>query len=274
MKAETVMPRYIFSAPQLEDLIKVAPRLFLGLDYDGVLAPIAPRPEEARPTKGICLLLAQLSHLPAVEVSVISGRTIADLSVLLPIPDLTYIGTHGLIIRTASGESISLLPPDAFAAELVPLRQEVEAMIINQPGCYLEDKGQVLALHYRLAPSKTGEQVMRQFAAAVAEYQQKGCALDLIHGSKVIEVRPRGINKGKAIQLLLKREEHTTLPVYIGDDTTDEDAFIALQNRGITILVADPPRSTAARYYLKNSEEVLRFLSRVLGVRRTTVATP
>jgi trehalose-phosphatase len=270
MKTETIIPRYIFSAPQLEDLIKIAPRLFLGLDYDGVLASIASRPEEAQPTTGIPELLVQLSHLPAVEIVIISGRTIADLSALLPIPRLTYIGVHGLTIRTASGESTSLLPPDAFAVELRHLRQETETMIIDQPGCFLENKGQVLALHYRLAPPETGEQVMQQFAAAVVEYQRKGCALDLIRGSKVVEVRPRDINKGKAIQLLLAREEQTTLPVYIGDDTTDEDAFIALQNRGVTVLVADPPRSTAARYYLKNPEEVRRFLSRVLEVRRTT----
>lgn len=274
MKIETMMPRYLFSAPQIEDLIKVAPRLFLGLDYDGVLAAMAPRPEDAQPTKEICALLTHLSHLPTVAVVLSSGRTIADLSTLLPIPGLTYIGAHGLSIHTPSGESIALLPPDAFVAELTHLRQAAETIILDQPGCHLEDKGQVLALHYRLAPPATGERVIQQFAAAVAEYQRKGCALDLIHGNKVIEVRPCSINKGNAVQVLLNREEHATLPVYIGDDTTDEDAFLALQNRGVTILVADPPRSSAARYYLKNPEEVLQFLSRVLELRRITATMP
>lgn len=273
MKNETMMPRYIFSAPQLGDLIKVAPRLFLGLDYDGVLAPIAPRPEEAQPTKEVCALLTRLTRLPTVDVVVSSGRTIANLLTLLPIPDLTYIGAHGLHIRTASGESIALFPPDAFAAELARLRLEVEAIISNLPDCRLEDKGQVLALHYRLASTKIGEQAVRQFVAVVTTYQQQGYALDLIHGNKVIEVRPHDINKGKAIQALLDREGHPTLPVYIGDDTTDEDAFLALRHRGVTILVSDPPRSTAARYYLKNPEEVRRFLSQILEVRRTAEAT-
>src|SRR5258708_3923246 len=97
-------PRYVFSTPDLEVLWQTAPQLFLCLDYDGTLVPIASRPEEARPTAALLALLSQLTRAPGIKVAIVSGRPLSDLCALLPVTGMACIGTHGLELRTASGK--------------------------------------------------------------------------------------------------------------------------------------------------------------------------
>jgi trehalose 6-phosphate phosphatase len=101
----------------------------------------------------------------------------------------------------------------------------------------------------------------------------KGVALEVLHGKKVVEVHPVGVNKGKAMQWLLQSCDPATLPLYIGDDATDENAFRVLHKRGVTIHVADPPRRTAAQYYVRSPEEVWQFLTCLVEARHNTVQT-
>jgi len=262
-----LLPRHVFASPMVEALCQTAPRLLLCLDYDGTLVPIAPRPEKARPTPTLCTLLAQLARTPSVEVAVVSGRPLTDLCSLLPVPGLTYVGTHGLEIRTATGEVHSLMSAGAFTMVMARLRHDLEVMISGRSGLLLEDKRHALALHYRLAGQEDGEHAVGQFVAAVRAYQRRGLAVEVLHGKKVVEVRPIGVNKGKAVQSLLGHRDNTVLPLYLGDDVTDEDAFRVLSSHGVRILVADPPRRTAAQYYLKDSAEVSSFLFRLLSLR-------
>jgi len=265
------LPRHVLTAPEVETRCRDAAKLWLGLDYDGTLVPIAARPEDARPTPALLSLLVQLARLPFVKVVVVSGRPLADLCALLSVPGITYVGTHGLEIRTATGETRSLMPAGAFTMVMARLRREIETTIAGHPGVLLEDKRSMLALHYRLASEEDGELAVAQFLITVQAYQRRGVALEVLHGKKVVEVRPVGVNKGKAVQSLLERGDHTILPLYVGDDVTDEDAFQALNGRGLTILVADPPRRTAAQYYLRHPEEVSYFLSRVLSLRQAAL---
>lgn len=144
------------------------------------------------------------------------------------------------------------------------LRQKFQTIKTDFPGSLLEDKHYALALHYRQVQSSDHNQIIERFLSVVHEYQRQGAAIEVVHGKKVLEIRPLGVNKGKAVQFVLQSREVRTLPLYLGNDTTDEDAFRALRERGITILVADQPQRTAARYYLKNPEEVLVFLSHLL----------
>jgi trehalose-phosphatase len=267
-----LVPRYALTSPEVEALCSSAPKLWLGLDYDGTLVPIAPRPEEARPTPAVLALLSQFAQTPSVEVAVLSGRPLPDLCALLPVPGIVYAGTHGLEIRMTSGETQSLLPAGAFSTVMARLRQEAQLMVAGKPGFLVEDKRHALALHYRLAREDEGERVVAQFLAFIRAYQGRGVALEVLRGKKVIEVRPVGVNKGKAVQFLLGSGSKATLPLYLGDDVTDEDAFRVLTGRGLTILVADPPRRTAAQYYLSNPEEVSCFLSRMLRLRQAALA--
>jgi trehalose 6-phosphate phosphatase len=144
---------------------------------------------------------------------------------------------------------------------------QVENLIADVPGIFIENKGQAFALHYRLARPEAAEQLVAAALSIIRGYQGKGVALEVQHGKKVLEVHPVGVNKGKAVQFLLQPYDNTTLPLYIGDDATDENAFRALNKRGVTILVADPPRRTSAQYHLRNPEEVWHFLTRLLEAR-------
>ncbi len=269
-RSSFMLPRHLLSIPNLDALCRAAPRLFLGLDYDGTLVPIAPRPEEARPTPALHALLAQLAQAPRVEVALISGRPLSELCALLPVLGISYVGTHGLEMRTVTGEVRQLIPAGAFTTIMARLRRDISPIVASDPGFLLEDKRYALALHYRQARPETSERGVARFLSAVLAYQRKGVALEVIHGKKVVEVRPVGVNKGKAVQCLLRRESNMTLPLYLGDDATDEDAFRLVNGRGLTILVADPPQRTAARYYLRTPQEVFNFLSHLLSLRQVT----
>jgi trehalose 6-phosphate phosphatase len=244
-------------------------RLLVCLDYDGTLVPIAARPEEARPPSTVLRLLSQLAQAPDIDVAIVSGRPLANLRALLPLRGVAYIGAHGLEVCTATGEFTSLLPPGAFSTILTSLRIQIENLIAGVPGIFVENKGQAFALHYRLARPEAAEQLVAESLSVIRGYQGKGVALEVQHGKKVLEVLPVGVNKGKAVQFLLQPYNNTTLPLYIGDDATDENAFRVLNKRGVTILVADPPRRTSAQYHLRDPEEVWCFLTRLLETRNT-----
>ncbi len=254
------MPVSLWKSPWPERLRCALPRLLLCLDYDGTLTPIAERPDEARPPAALLTLLSRLVEHPHIAVAIVSGRALPDLRALLPIPGLVFIGTHGCEVGTADGGTRLLVPGGVVSLAITRLRQEIAPMLFDSPGLLLEDKRYALALHYRLARPED-MRVIEGFLAAVREYQRKGITLEVIHGKKVVEVRPVGSNKGKAVQFLLAGKYTNTLPIYIGDDLTDEEAFVALGERGVTIIVADPPRASAAQCYLKDHREVLRFLS-------------
>ncbi|MGE4092225.1 MAG: trehalose-phosphatase [Candidatus Binatia bacterium] len=253
-------------------LCRTAPLVFVCLDYDGTLVPIAARPEEARPGPALLALLTRLTQTPHLRVAVVSGRPLAQLQTLLPVPGLTYIGTHGLEVRTPSGEHSLLLPPGAFTTIISQLRRKLATRIDGLPGFLLEDKRYALALHYRLAPPSAAEGVVADFLSQVRTYQRRGIALNIIHGKKVVEVRPLGVNKGKAVQALLTNWPRTSLCLYVGDDTTDEDAFQALLGHGYGILVARTHQPTSAQYYLRDPEEVTQFLSHLIEWRQESNA--
>jgi trehalose-phosphatase len=229
------------------------------LDYDGTLTPIAARPEDARPSPSLLTLLSQLVQRPNLVVAIVSGRALPDLRTLLPVSGLLFIGTHGCEIGTADGKTRLLIPGGVVSLAIARLHQEIAPTLANAPGLFLEDKRYALALHYRQAQPQDAWAI-EEFLAAVRAYQRKGITLEIIHGKKVIEVRPVGSNKGKAVQFLLAGEHANTLPIYIGDDVTDEEAFAVLSERGVTVVVTDSLRPSAAQYYLNDIADVLRFL--------------
>lgn len=269
MKRSVFMSQHASITTDVETRCQAAARLLVCLDYDGTLVPIAARPEDARPTSTVFRLVSQLVQAPDIEVAIVSGRPLATLRALLPIPGVSYVGTHGLEVCTGTGEFLSFLPPGAFSTILTQLRMQAENLITDVPGVFVENKGQAFALHYRLAQPEIERQLVAEFLSLVRGYQGKGIALEVLQGKKVLEVHPVGVNKGKAVQFLLQSYDHTILPLYIGDDATDENAFRVLNKRGVTILVADPPRRTSAQYLLRNPEEVWHFLTRLLALRNT-----
>lgn len=267
----SIFPSHVETLPEFMMQAAAVSWLLVALDYDGTLVPIASRPEDARPTVTVLDLLLRLVRAPEVTVAIVSGRPLTELRALLPIQGIAYIGTHGLEVCPVDGKVTSLLPRGAFSTILIKLRRQLKDIVKKIPGVIVEDKGQSVALPYRLAQPEAAKQVVAQFLAIVRGWQVKGVALEVLHGKKVVEVHPVGVNKGKALQFLLLSCDPATLPLYIGDDTTDEHAFRVLQRRGLTILVADPPRHTAAQYYLRNPDEVGQFLTCLLDRRDTAL---
>ncbi len=248
----------------LERCCKTAPMLLLCLDYDGTLVPIAARPEDARPTPAVFDLLTRLASAPGIMLTIVSGRPVAELSTLLPVPGLTLIGTHGLEIRTPNGNVSQMLPVGAFMPAIARMQRAVRQLIRDKDGFILEDKRQALALHYRLADPQEAAQVVSRIQALLRRYQRNGIALEFLHGKKVVEIRPVGVNKGKAVAALLQQTGRSVFPIYVGDDTTDEDAFQVLADRGLSILVSNVARPTSAHYYVEDQQEVYELLEQVL----------
>lgn len=256
-------------SPEVVTQCAQARQVLLALDYDGTLVPIVARPEEAKPSVMVLSLLAELVHVPAVTVVIISGRALSDVCALLPVPGLMYVGTHGAELRTRSGELRFLAPPEAFLSMINRVQADMLPLIGGIPGLTLERKQYAVALHYRAATPADSERAVHHVQRLVTVYQQTGAQIEVVHGKKVIEVRAAGINKGRALYALLTETTPAPLPVYIGDDVTDEDAFREVNNsRGVSILVADPPHATAAQYYLPHPDAVLSALSQFILLRR------
>jgi trehalose 6-phosphate phosphatase len=254
--------------------IRKARRLLLMSDFDGTLAAIAEQPEKAVMPENTRLLLQKLSVQPRVKVGIISGRALADLKSKVNIEGVIYAGNHGFEIQ---GPGLNFINP--IADEIIPVFRVVR-QILNMTtgsikGVFVEDKGVTLSVHYRQADESRAEAVPQIVEHSVRIPLLAGL-LKLTHGKKVVEVRPAvDWDKGRAIRLLMKRygkggRRSGLLPIYIGDDLTDEDGFKVIDRygEGISIHIGDQSKDSAAKYYLNSSDEVPLFLNELLETRK------
>jgi trehalose-phosphatase len=224
----------------------------LFLDFDGTLSPITGRPEDAFLERGTRAVLSRLAANPRVKVCVISGRRRADLHARIALPGIDYLGVHGW---ETDG--------DSFSPELVRLATEARRGLASRlngtPGLQIEDKGASFALHYRGASDGA---IGRARALLRRTLTEHGEVLRVMEGDLVWEVVPREVRgKGYAALKQWRRWGISALPVYLGNDGTDEAAFQALAG-GVTVRVGQPRRSRAL-YRLRNPAEVRRFLERL-----------
>ena len=243
----------------------------LFLDYDGTLSPIAQTPDKAVMPKNTKGLLRQLSKIPNCRIAVVSGRTLGDISRRVGLKNIVYVGNHGFEIK---GPNISFKSPvpSRYRRTIEEIKAKIEKSLASVKGVLIEDKGFSLSVHYRSVDKKDIAKVETEFYAAIFLYELKN-DVQVKPGKMVLEVRPPiPWNKGKVALWLLGRrlfvmrdEKIKVLPVYIGDDTTDEDAFQALKDRGLTIFVGKP-KNTQALFYLKDTDEVAIFLAEVLRI--------
>ncbi len=233
--------------------IRPDPRWALFMDVDGTLLPIADTPDGVARNEAVCRLLARLRQGLEGAVALISGRTIEKLDRLFAPLRLPVAGLHGLEHRDARGH-LSVL---GEAETLDHLRAPLAELAAAHEGLLLEDKGRALAFHYRLAPDQ-GARVEKTIISLVGSTQD----LRLIHGKMVIEIKPRHADKGSAVRAFMAEAPfQTRIPVFLGDDVTDEDAFEAINALdGISIHVG-VSRNSAARYRLDDVGQVLRWLT-------------
>ena len=224
--------------------------LFL-LDYDGTLAPIVEDPFEARPHPAVPALLRTLCA--AHPLRVVTGRALEDLARLLPVP-VDAVGLHGAQ-EGRLGTHTRLRMPASSRDALRRLRDTVPAI----DGVRVETKGPAFALHYRGAAEED------EVVGALRTWLEGAPAsLEPVWGKKVLELRPVGIDKGRVAREISARYADRT-PVYVGDDTTDEDAFRALagDERAVTVKVGEG--ETAARYRVPDVDAVVAYLERFLS---------
>jgi len=233
-------------------------KLLLMADYDGTLVPIRERPEFALP--GLCLLkmLRRLAAKSRVVLAVISGRDTNDIKKMIPVEGIYLAGCHGAEILYPGGEKYTAVDEKKLTPVLEVVANLAWNCISGQEGFLVEKKRAAVALHFRLADQITASKIVADFTAMVRPLAIKH-RLEFIAGKKVIEVRPRGVNKGEAVWHLMNLHP-TFFPLYFGDDTTDEDAFRAVKESGLPVLVSEHRKNTAASRRLRGPHDVLKFI--------------
>jgi trehalose 6-phosphate phosphatase len=246
-------------------------------DFDGTLSEIVTNPDSARLSDGAADALTALSA--QCPVAILSGRDLADVRQRIGLPGIWYAGSHGFELTGPDGAHHQ----NADAAESVPVLAEAAAELTDQlghlPGVVVEHKRFGVAVHYRNAErDRVGE-----VAAAVRSAGQR-TALRVTTGREVIELRPNvDWDKGRTLRWVLDYIEDDNgstgstgyeghgassplLPIYLGDDITDEDAFDAVHDDGVAVLVRhsdDGDRATAAGYALDDPDRVREFTERL-----------
>ena len=249
---------------ELLEWVSARPHLHLFTDFDGTLAPIAPRPEAARLPERARAALVRLVARPRTEVVVVSGRPIETLRALLPVDGLTLVGNHGMETLYPDGRR----EEDPLATRARPLiarlGAEVAARASATEGAVLENKGLSLSLHTRLVESDEERARLEREVVALAEAEP---ALAHSGGKRIVEIRPRGApHKGDAALRLLTSAHGSDWPpacaaLFLGDDLTDEDGFRALQKTGAGIRVLDgTPAPTCASFTASGTNDALAFL--------------
>ena len=280
------MARQIGDLPQaLSDGDELARRLggrrpAIFLDYDGVLTPIVDRPEQALISESMRDAVRKLAQW--CPVCVVSGRDRQVLQDLMGLDDLIVAGSHGFDIWSPGGGAVERAEGVEFGPLMEEVRARLEDRVRSIEGALVEPKTISVAVHYRLVPEDQRYRVKEIVDGVLAEHHD---LLRVLPGKMVYEIQPRiEWDKGRAVLYLLKvleLDREDVVPIYLGDDITDEHAFEALADRGgIGILVgrADDPelagRTTSASFGLHSVEEVERFLTALTHMASGMGASP
>jgi len=228
------------------------------LDYDGTLSPIVSSPEQAVvPDSMRSVLSALATKLP---VAILSGRDLEDVRRRVSIDAIVYAGSHGFDIAGPHGLRRQMATE--FLPRLDMAERELHDVMDGIPGALVERKRFSIAAHYRNVNENDVPEVLRAVDAAASRHPE----LRRLDGKKVYELLPNvDWDKGKAVLWLLQTlglesPSGRIRPIYIGDDSTDEDAFRALKQQGVGIVVSEQSQPSAASYSLSNPRDVECFL--------------
>ncbi|KAL2550136.1 Trehalose-phosphate phosphatase A [Forsythia ovata] len=275
-------PSALASFEQIENVAR-GKRIALFLDYDGTLSPIVDNPDHAFMSNAMRAAVRNAAKY--FPTAIISGRSRDKVYEFVGLTELYYAGSHGMdimgpvrsisndyvnCIRSSDkqGKGVNLFQP---ASEFLPMIDEVFRSLVETmkgvAGAEVENNKFCVSVHYRNVDEKSWTVVGQYVEEILKNYPR----LRLTHGRKVLEIRPvLDWDKGKAVEFLLESlglvDCDDVLPIYVGDDRTDEDAFKVLRegNRGYGILVSSIPKESNAFYSLRDPSEVMEFLNNLV----------
>jgi len=223
----------------------------LFLDFDGTLVELAETPDAIEVAPSIPKLLRQVARRLEGRLGIISGRSIGDIERHMDCTGLALSGSHGLELRLANGEHIPL----SAAVDLSEARERIADFAAGTAGLLVEEKPRSIAVHFRQAPEEAER--VEKFLAKLARRN----GLSVQAGKMVLELRPKGADKGDALRAFMAEPEFAgARPVFVGDDVTDEDAFEAAAAMGGAGILVGPERASAARWRLPDVASVADWL--------------
>lgn len=232
--------------------------LALFLDIDGTLVPIAPTPAEVRPSPELPRLLARAAADLDNALAIVSGREVTSIDQVTHAVVPYAAGSHGAEFRLGVGQPILRPGPQP---DIAGLESAVLARMGEWPGLLIEPKRAGLAVHYRKAPD-LGPLVHAELAALLSQRAQPDLAL--LQGDHVVEVRSPAHNKGEAVRRIMAEPAfHGRRPVFIGDDVTDEDGFVAVQELGGMAVIVGDRRPTLATRKIASVAAVLELIANI-----------
>jgi trehalose 6-phosphate synthase/phosphatase len=236
-------------------------KALLLLDYDGTLVPFSPKPVEAMPGANLLRLLEKFTKNPGTEVVLISGRDKDTLEGWFGGLNVGLVAEHGVWIKEKGGvwETIETLTSE-WKEEVHPI---LESWVDRTPGSFIEEKEFSLVWHYRKANPRLGELRARELINNLSNITAN-LNLQVLEGSKVVEVINTGINKGRTALIWISREEWDFI-LALGDDWTDEDTFKALPSTAWSIKVGFG--ASAARFSLSSPSKATSLLRKMVARR-------
>ncbi|MGQ0574617.1 MAG: trehalose-phosphatase [Pseudonocardia sp.] len=238
------------------DALAAVPRLLVALDFDGVLAPIVEVPSAARPLPAAAAAVGKLATLPDVTVALVSGRGLADLAAVSGFgAPIRLVGSHG-----GEFDDGAAVLDDAQAALKETLLAALDALVDGAPGVLLEDKPAGVAVHVRNADPAVGRRVLDAVRAGPASWP--GVAATA--GKAVLDLAVVAVSKGAAVDVLRERVDAGAV-LFVGDDVTDETAFVRLRAGDVGVKVGDG--ATAAPHRIPAPRAVAALLEHLIAAR-------
>lgn len=250
----------------LKQQIRRVEKIRLFLDYDGTLADFAPAPDIILPDPALISLLSRLVETEKYLTAVISGRSLLHLRELLPMKGLLLAGTYGLEMQFPDGSLVTALDYGQVRPLMEKLLPKWQALLDGQVGFFLEDKGWSLAMHARFAAIEDARRVLDSARGEIDQLSAgEGFAVE--HRARFLEITPVEANKRRSVETILSRYTPAkALPIYMGDDLNDEEAFDAILTAGgVCLRVSKEPVPTRAQHRLSGPREVRQLLNKLAG---------
>lgn len=249
--------------PELESALSAVagtPRLLVASDFDGTLAPIVNNPADARPLPGAAEALIALATLPSTAAALISGRALATLRELSSMPDSVHlVGSHGAEFESGFSRDID-------RDLLQTITDGLDAIAAGRPGVAVETKPASVALHVRNASPADGDAALAAAWDAARDWDAH-----ITTGKAVLEFAVISTDKGEAVDILRERLQATAV-VFLGDDVTDEKAFVRLGESDVGVKVG--PGDTAAAYRVESPADVATALRHLVDARAAQAPQP